>query len=111
MVGALYTGRLVVPAGADPAAAAQAGESLGGAVEAAHGLPETLAGPLLASARGAFVHGVNVAAILAGVLLLGAAVLSWRLLRGLPGAAPAPAPEQDRPEDRKERTLEETGVR
>ncbi|MFC5661452.1 MFS transporter [Kitasatospora misakiensis] len=104
VVGALYAGRLTVPAGTDPAAAAQAGESLGGAVEAAHGLPATLAGPLLDSARTAFVHGVNAAGMLAGALLLGAAVLAWRLLRGLgdraataPAAGTAqPAPERER---------------
>ncbi|MFB6889086.1 MFS transporter [Kitasatospora sp. NPDC056327] len=98
VVGALYADRLVVPAGADPAAAAQAGESLGGAVEAAHALPETLAGPLLASAREAFVHGVNAAGMLAGALLLGAAVLAWRMLRGTAGPAPETVP-QDAPED------------
>ncbi|MGW6918546.1 MFS transporter [Kitasatospora sp. NPDC054939] len=88
---ALYASRLVVPAGTGPAAAEQAGESLGGAVEAAQGLPEALAGPLLSSARDAFVHGFNVAALLGGALLLAAAALVWRLLRGLPrGGAEQP---------------------
>ncbi|MFE7189366.1 MFS transporter [Kitasatospora sp. NPDC057541] len=89
LVGALYVDRLVVPAGTDPAAAAQAGHSLGGAVEAAHGLPDTLAGPLLASAKESFVHGLNTAGIVAGVMLLGAAALAWRLLRGLSGGTAA----------------------
>ncbi|MEU6236915.1 MFS transporter [Kitasatospora sp. NPDC047058] len=93
VVGSLYASGLAVPAGTDPAAAARAGESLGGAVEAAGSLPQPLAGPLLASARDSFVHGMNVAAILAGTLLLAASVLGWRLLRGLPRAA-AEQPEQ-----------------
>ncbi|MEV7780924.1 MFS transporter [Kitasatospora sp. NPDC088351] len=83
VVASLYTGGLAVPAGTDPEAAARAGESLGGAVEAAHGLPQTLAEPLLASARDSFVHGMNTAALLAGALLLAASALAWRLLRGV----------------------------
>ncbi|MGW4892574.1 MFS transporter [Kitasatospora sp. NPDC004240] len=88
---ALYASGLRVPAGTDPDSAARAVESLGGAVEAAHALPQPLAGPLLDSARDAFVHGLNVAALLAGALLLAAAVLVRRLLRGRPGAAPESA--------------------
>ncbi|MER6398646.1 MFS transporter [Kitasatospora sp. NPDC001603] len=87
VVGSLYASGLTVPAGAGQAAATQAGESLGGAVEVAHGLPQTLAGPLLDSARDSFVHGMNIAAMLAGGLLLAASALAWRLLRGLPKAA------------------------
>ncbi|MFE2410087.1 MFS transporter [Kitasatospora sp. NPDC059408] len=99
VVGSLYASGLSVPQGADPAAAARAGESLGGAVEAAHGLPQALGEPLLASAKHAFVHGMNVAGIASAVLLIGAAAMAWRLLRGLsaPAAEPAevrPAPEK-----------------
>ncbi|MFI9328847.1 MFS transporter [Kitasatospora sp. NPDC052868] len=103
VVASLYAGSLAVPAGADPAAAAQAGESLGGAVEAAHGLAPELAGPLLASARDSFLHGMNIAAFLAGALLLAASAAAWRLLRGLPGPASQQEP-QERP------ALEKTGV-
>ncbi|WP_395297629.1 MFS transporter [Kitasatospora hibisci] len=92
----LYASGLAVPAGAGPEAAARAGESLGGAVEAAAGLPAALAEPLLASARDAFVHGMNVAAVLAGASLLAASALAWRLLRRLPRAAQ----QDDRPERR-----------
>ncbi|MFJ9442016.1 MFS transporter [Kitasatospora sp. NPDC101235] len=93
VVGSIYTSGLSVPAGTDPAAAARAGESLGAAVETAQGLPPELGHPLLASAREAFVHGMNNAGLLAAVLLVGAAVMAWWLLRGLsdPKAEPAAA--------------------
>ncbi|MER5352729.1 MFS transporter [Kitasatospora sp. NPDC002551] len=111
VVGALYADRLAVPAGTDPAAAAQAGESLGGAVEAAHGLPEALAGPLLSSAKEAFVHGVNAAGMLAGALLLGAAVLAWRLLREPNGGAGRPErPREPAQEPAQERTPQQAAL-
>lgn len=83
VVGSIYAGGLAVPAGASPEAAARAGESLGAAVETANGLSPDVAQPLLASAKDAFVHGMNSAGLLAGVLLVGAGVLAWLLLRGL----------------------------
>ncbi|MFI2607634.1 MFS transporter [Kitasatospora sp. NPDC018619] len=83
VVGSIYAGGLSVPAGTDPAAAARAGESLGSAVETAHGLSPELAEPLLASARESFVHGMNSAGLLSAALLVGAAAMAWRLLRGL----------------------------
>nr|BFD89143.1 MFS transporter [Kitasatospora sp. Xyl93] len=83
VVGSVYANGLAVPAGTDPAAAARAGESLGSAVETAQGLAPELAQPLLASARESFVHGMNSAGLLAAALLVGAAVMAWRLLRGL----------------------------
>ncbi|MFJ6380880.1 MFS transporter [Kitasatospora sp. NPDC092039] len=83
VVGSVYANGLAVPAGTDPAAAARAGESLGSAVETAHGLAPELAQPLLASARESFVHGMNSAGLLAAALLVGAAAMAWRLLRGL----------------------------
>ncbi|MFJ3218952.1 MFS transporter [Kitasatospora sp. NPDC086801] len=102
VVGSIYAGGLVVPAGTDPAAAARAGESLGAAVETAHGLPQGVAEPLLASARESFVHGMNSAGLLAAVLLVGAAAMAWRLLRGLDGKgtsdAPVEVPAPEKPE-------------
>ncbi|MEU4114761.1 MFS transporter [Kitasatospora sp. NPDC028055] len=83
VVGSIYANGLTVPAGASPEVAARAGESLGAAVETADGLSPDLAQPLLASARDAFVHGMNSAGLLAGVLLVGAGLLAWLLLRGL----------------------------
>ncbi|KDN80875.1 MFS transporter [Kitasatospora cheerisanensis] len=81
IVTALYAGSLSVPAGTDPALAGQAGDSLGGAVEAAASLPGNLADQLLSSASTAFVHGINVAAWVSTALLLTAAALTHRLLR------------------------------
>ncbi|MER5635645.1 MFS transporter [Kitasatospora sp. NPDC002227] len=81
VVTSIYAGALTVPAGADQAVAGQAKESIGGAVEAAHTLPAELGRPLLASAESAFVHGMNIAALLAAALLLAAAGAAWRLLR------------------------------
>ncbi|SOB85785.1 MFS transporter [Streptomyces sp. 1331.2] len=85
VVGSIYANGLAVPAGTDPAVAARAGESLGSAVEAAQGLPSEVAQPLLASAKEGFVSGMNTAGLLAAVLLVGAALTAWRLLRGLSG--------------------------
>ncbi|WP_188299442.1 MFS transporter [Streptomyces sp. CBMA156] len=98
VVGTIYAGGLVVPAGASAETAARAGESLGAAVETANGLPADLAQPLLASARDAFVHGMNSAGLLAGALLVGAAVLAWRLLRGLSAPTAAEPVEVAAPE-------------
>ncbi|MEV7601109.1 MFS transporter [Kitasatospora sp. NPDC089797] len=95
VVGSIYASGLVVPAGTDPAAAARAGESLGAAVETAHGLAPELAQPLLASAKAVFVDGMNTAGLLAGALLVAAALLAWRLLRGL--SAPTAAAEAAAP--------------
>ncbi|MFC8723335.1 MFS transporter, partial [Kitasatospora sp. NPDC057198] len=80
IVTALYAGSLSVPAGVDPALAEQAGQSLGGAREAAAALPAGPAEQLLAHANDAFVHGVTVAAWVSAALLLAAAALAHRLL-------------------------------
>ncbi|MFD8430919.1 MFS transporter [Streptomyces coelicoflavus] len=57
-------------------------ESLGGAVEAAAGLPAPTAATLLDSARQAFVDGLALAAGVGAVVLLAAAAAAWFLLRG-----------------------------
>ncbi|MGW7267564.1 MFS transporter [Streptomyces sp. NPDC054842] len=66
------------PAGT-PAAAR---ESLGGAVEAAAGLPADTAEAMLSSARGAFVEGLALASGVGAAVLLATAVAAWFLLRG-----------------------------
>ncbi|MGW2374976.1 MFS transporter [Kitasatospora sp. NPDC001683] len=99
VVGSIYASGLAVPAGVSPEVAARAGESLGAAVETAEGLSPELARPLVASAKDAFVHGMNSAGLLAGALLVGAAALAWWLLRGRPAPTAAePVEEAPRPE-------------
>ncbi|MFG2697264.1 MFS transporter [Kitasatospora sp. NPDC048407] len=81
IVTALYAGALTVPAHTDPALVDQAGQSLGGAVEAASTLPSDLANQLLTSANDAFVHGINIAAWVSAALLLASAAFARHLLR------------------------------
>ncbi|MGW8063359.1 MFS transporter [Streptomyces ziwulingensis] len=71
---------------------AAAHESLGGAVEAAAGLPAPSAEALLNAARQAFVDGLSLAAGVGAAVLLAAAAVSWLLLRGqrLEGGAEHP---------------------
>ncbi|MFD7135120.1 MFS transporter [Streptomyces sp. NPDC059894] len=76
IVTGVYRG-FTAPAGTPGAAH----ESLGGAVEAATEMPAAAAREMLASARGAFVDGLSVAAGLGAVVLLVTAVAAWFLLR------------------------------
>jgi DHA2 family multidrug resistance protein-like MFS transporter len=83
LLGSIVTGvygGFTAPAGTPPEVAAAAHESLGGAVEATAGLPN--AETLLNAARAAFVDGLTLAAGAGAVVLLGAAVAAWFLLRG-----------------------------
>ncbi|WP_328772851.1 MFS transporter [Streptomyces sp. NBC_00286] len=83
LLGSIVTsvyGGFTAPAGTSPEVAAAAHESLGGAVEATAGLPNAEA--LLNAARTAFVDGLTLAAGAGAVVLLGAAVAAWFLLRG-----------------------------
>ncbi|UJV44813.1 MFS transporter [Streptomyces sp. AMCC400023] len=57
-------------------------ESLGGAVEAAAGMPPTTAEALLSSARASFVDGLTIAAGAGAAVLLATAVAAWFMLRG-----------------------------
>ncbi|MEZ0089072.1 MFS transporter [Streptacidiphilus sp. EB129] len=81
VLAAVYRSGLVLPAGLSGPAAAEAENSLGSAVHAAGTLPGTTGEALLASARDAFVHAMNLAALLSGALLVGASVLVSALLR------------------------------
>ena len=83
----VYRRGLVLPADVSGHAATEAANSLGGAVQTAHTLPAATGDALLTSARDSFVHGMNLAAILSGALLIGAAALVWVLLRRRPGTA------------------------
>jgi MFS transporter, DHA2 family, multidrug resistance protein len=62
-------------------AAATAGDTLGGAVEVADGLPRLLGSDVLEPAREAFTQGLQLAATVSGVLVVAAAVMVARLLR------------------------------
>ena len=68
-------------AGLPDGAPAEAGDTIGGAVEAAAGLPQALAADVLEPAREAFAQGFQVAATVSGVLIVAAAVIVARLLR------------------------------
>ncbi len=73
-----------VPAELPADLAATAGDTLGGAVEVAAGLPPALAADLLEPAREAFTQALEVAATVGGVLTIAAALLIVRLLRRNP---------------------------
>lgn len=57
-------------------------ETLGGATAAATRLPNGTADAVLAAARGAFTHGMSIAAVGAAVVMAGAGLLSFTWLRG-----------------------------
>ncbi|MEU3839822.1 MFS transporter [Streptomyces sp. NPDC028635] len=61
---------------------AEAHESLGGAVEAAHALPAGTAQTLLDAARQSFVDGLALASGAGAAVLLAAAAAAWFMLRG-----------------------------
>jgi DHA2 family multidrug resistance protein-like MFS transporter len=84
-----------VPNAVPPAAADAARDTLGGAVDAAHTLPDALAAQLLSLARAAFVDGLEVAAVIGAVLAVLTAVITATLLRNARrGGSPAPAHDQ-----------------
>ena len=76
-----YRARVEVPAGLSPEDARAAGETLGGATEAARGLPDDVADALLASARHAFDSGVTWTSAIGVLLMLVAAAVVLRALR------------------------------
>ncbi|MEU6014073.1 MFS transporter [Streptomyces sp. NPDC047515] len=85
LLGSIVTGvyqDFVTPQGVPSANASAAHESLGGAVEAAHGLPVQQAGALISAAQESFVDGLRLAAGVGAAVLLATAVAAWFLLRG-----------------------------
>ncbi|MFI1970954.1 MFS transporter [Streptomyces cinnamoneus] len=85
VLGSIVTGvyrDFTVPQGVPAQAAAEAHESLGGAVETTTQLPADTGAALLASAQDAFVDGLRIASGVGAVVLLGTAVAAWFLLRG-----------------------------
>ncbi|WP_051791625.1 MFS transporter [Amycolatopsis jejuensis] len=87
-LGSIVTGiyqRFPVPAGTPADLAANARDSLAGAVEVSRGMAPAPGQQLLSAAQEAFTSGLAVACAAGAVLLLGAAVLAWTLLKRLPG--------------------------
>ncbi len=80
------------PAGLPHAALAAARDTLGGALSVAGQLPAQLGGELTAAARTAFTHGLDAAAIGAGIAMVAAALLSARFFRGIEVQPDAPEP-------------------
>ncbi|MFB7458665.1 MULTISPECIES: MFS transporter [unclassified Streptomyces] len=81
LLGSIVTGvyrGFTGPAGTPTAAH----ESLGGAVEAAAGLPARTSEALLHAARESFVHGLHLASGAGAAVLLATAVAAWFLLKG-----------------------------
>ncbi|WP_279583077.1 MFS transporter [Fodinicola feengrottensis] len=87
---AVYRAQIVVPAGADPITA---GDSVGGALSEAAHLPAAMGAALAASARTAFVSGLQLAAGFGAVLLLVAAVAARWFMLGRPGQESVDEPE------------------
>ncbi|MFC9424980.1 MFS transporter [Streptomyces sp. NPDC056987] len=85
LLGSVVTGvyrDFATPPGIPAATAAQAHQSLGGAVDAAATLPGPGGAELLASAQDAFVDGLRVASGLGAAVLLATAAAAWFLLKG-----------------------------
>ncbi|MEV7868671.1 MFS transporter [Streptomyces sp. NPDC088124] len=85
LLGSVVTGvyrDFATPPGIPEATAAQAHQSLGGAVDAAATLPGPAGADLLTAAQGAFVEGLRLASGLGAAVLLATAVAAWFLLRG-----------------------------
>jgi DHA2 family multidrug resistance protein-like MFS transporter len=85
----VYRAQVVAPVGADASAVR---DSIGGAFDAAAKLPATAARMLVASARNAFVEGLQLAAGVGAFLLVGAAIAAWFMLRGRPVEADSAEP-------------------
>ncbi|UNO39058.1 MFS transporter [Streptomyces sp. MST-110588] len=85
LLGSVVTGiyrDFATPDGVPERAAEAARESLGGAVEAAAGLPPAAGERLLRAAQDSFVGGLETAAVAGAAVLLAAAGAAWFLLRG-----------------------------
>ncbi|MFF8844386.1 MFS transporter [Streptomyces sp. NPDC015127] len=87
------------PSGVSGDALTTARETLGGAGVVADRLPAGAGQSLLEAAREAFVHGMQIAAVAGGALLIAAALLATVLLRGRACAGPAERPAPRTPAD------------
>jgi DHA2 family multidrug resistance protein-like MFS transporter len=76
-----------VPEGVPPQAADAARDTLGGAVAVSAQLPPEIGAALLATAQGAFVHGIHVVAVVTAIVALVVAIAAARLLWSVPRRA------------------------
>jgi DHA2 family multidrug resistance protein-like MFS transporter len=83
---AIYRSRIAdsLPEGVPPDALAAARDTLGAAVEVAAGLPAATGDALLRAAQGAFVEGMQIAALISVVLSIVVAVITFIGLRHVP---------------------------
>jgi DHA2 family multidrug resistance protein-like MFS transporter len=96
---AVYRHAIDIPSGTPAAAAGTARSSIEAAMTAAGQLPGRVGNALVTAARNAFTSGLNIAALVALVVVVGIAVLTGTMLRHIPasrdddgsGAAPAGA--------------------
>ena len=89
----VYAAHLDAVDGVPARAVEAARETLGGAAEAAPGLPPDTAASLLAGAGQAFVTGMHVVLLVAALLAASVAVQAVVLLRGSRGTGAGPAPD------------------
>ncbi|MFE3829811.1 MFS transporter [Streptomyces sp. NPDC059092] len=85
LIGSIVTGvyrDFPTPPGVPAGTATAAHQSLGGAVDAAAGLPGPGGAELLSAAQTAFVDGLRLASGLGAAVLLATAVAAWFLLKG-----------------------------
>jgi MFS transporter, DHA2 family, multidrug resistance protein len=75
--------REAIPAGLPPETAAEARETLGGALAAANHLPDQLGTSLVDAARESFTNGLQLTAMIAGAIAAAVAVLAVVMLRGV----------------------------
>jgi MFS transporter, DHA2 family, multidrug resistance protein len=97
---AIYRSDLAnLPADLPAEAATTARDTLGGAVQVAASLPDTVGLAVLDVSRGAFVQAMQVAATISAVVAIGVAIIAIATLRHVPsgGSTEATATEPERP--------------
>jgi DHA2 family multidrug resistance protein-like MFS transporter len=95
---AIYRNGVTVPAGVPPEAAATARDTLGGATAVAAQLPGPLGAALRETAHVAFVQGLNLAALIGFVVVIGLTILMAVQLRHMPASAPSETDLEPEPE-------------
>jgi DHA2 family multidrug resistance protein-like MFS transporter len=88
-----------IPTGVPAEAAEAARDTLGGAVAAASQLPDQVATALLNASHTAFAEGLHLTAIIATILMIGAAILAVTMLRNVQGGSAHGAEETSHDEE------------